>query len=238
MKSLPGILASLAVITAMAVPASFAVEKKAKFSDWDLGKVAFGEKVGKKDVKDKVVVLEYWGVNCPPCIASLPHLAEMDRENRDKGLVIIGAESQGHSKDEMKPLLEKAKVDYTIVEGAEGPLEVTTLPRVFVFGTDGELVFDGRPSGAEFDKAVKDALATAEKSGAEEKGAVAGNLIEQREWTNATGGSIRAAVKTANDKTVTFVMANGKSVEYALEKLSEDSRKAIAEAVGKSKATP
>jgi len=238
MKSLPGILASLAVFTAMVVPATHAAEKKAKFSDWNLGKVAFGEKVGKKEVKGKVVVLEYWGVNCPPCIASLPHLAEMDREHRAEGLVIIGAESQMSTKDQMKPLLEKAKVNYTIVEGAEGPIEVSAIPRVFVFGTDGELVFDGSPSGEAFGKAVKDALATAEKSGGEDKGAVAGNLIEQREWTNSTGGSIRAAVKTANDKTVTFVMANGKSVEYALEKLSEDSRKAIAEAVGKSKATP
>jgi thiol-disulfide isomerase/thioredoxin len=232
-------IASLAVFTAMVLPASHAVEKKAKFSDWDLGKVVFGEKVGKKDVKGKVVVLEYWGVKCPPCIASLPHLAEMDREHRDEGLVIIGAECQGHSKDDMKPLLEKAKVDYTIVEGAEGPIDVTGIPRVFVFGTDGELVFDGRPGGAEFDKAVKDALATAEKSGegAADKAAAA-NLIEQRAWTNATGGSIQAAVKTADDKTVTFVMANGKNVQYALEKLSEDSRKAIAEAVAKSKATP
>ena len=238
MKILPGMIASVAVLAAMILPASHAAEKKAKFSDWDLGKVVFGERVGNKDVKGKVVVLEYWGVKCPPCVASLPHLAEMDREHRAEGLVIIGAECQGHSKDEMKPLLEKAKVDYTIVEGAEGPIEVTGIPRVFVFGTDGNLVFDGRPSGAEFDKAVKDALATVEKSGEGAADKPAGNLIEQREWTNATGGSIRAAVKTANDKTVTFVMANGKNVEYALEKLSEESRKAITEAIEKSKATP
>src|SRR5262245_4676012 len=128
MKTLPKMIASMAVLTAMVLPASLAAEKKAKFSDWNLGKVVFGEKVGKKDVKGKVVVLEYWGVNCPPCIASLPHLAEMDREHRDEGLVIIGAESQMSTKDQMKPLLEKAKVDYTIVEGAEGPIEVTGIP--------------------------------------------------------------------------------------------------------------
>ena len=220
----------------MVLPVSHAAEKKAKFSDWDLGKVVFGDKVSKKDVKGKVVVLEYWGVQCPPCIASLPHLAEMDSKHRAEGLVIIGAESQGHTKDQMKPVLEKAKVNYTITDGAEGPIEVSSLPRVFVFGTDGELVFDGGPSGAAFEKAVTDALAAAKSGAVEEK--PAGNLIEQREWTNATGGNIRAAVKTADDKTVTFVMANGKNVDYALEKLSEESRKAIAEAVAKSKATP
>jgi thiol-disulfide isomerase/thioredoxin len=218
---------SFAVLTAL--PSVSAAEKKAKFSDWDLGKVVFGERIARKDVKGKVVVLEYWGVKCPPCIASLPHLAEMDRKHRDDGLVIIGAECQMHSKDEMKPVLEKAKVDYTIVEGAEGPIEVTALPRIFVFGTDGQLVFDGRPSDPAFDKAVEDALAPL-KSGNSEAAAEA-NLIEQREWTNASGGKIKAAVKSADDKKVTFLMPNGKTVDYPLEKLSDESREAIAEAL-------
>nr|WP_226895518.1 TlpA disulfide reductase family protein [Luteolibacter marinus] len=212
----------------MLVPSLTAAEKKAKFTDWDLGKVAFGEKLGRKDTKGKVVVLEYWGVNCPPCIASLPHLAEMDREHRDDGLVIIGAECQMSTKDQMKPLLEKAKVDYTIVEGAEGPIEVTAIPRVFVFGTDGMLVFDGRPSGPEFEEAVTNALGS---SASEAEPEVAANLIEQRDWTNASGGRIEAAVTKADSKTVTFLMANGKSVDYPLAKLSEESQKAIAEAL-------
>jgi thiol-disulfide isomerase/thioredoxin len=235
MKFFARTLASLVLVTVIGLPALSAAEKKAKVTDWDLGKVAFGEKVGRKDVKGEVVVLEYWGVNCPPCIASLPHLAEMDRKHRDKGLVIIGAECQMSSKDEMKPLLEKAKVEYTIVESAEGPIEVTGIPRVFVFGADGNLVFDGRPSGAEFDKAVEDALEAAGGSDAGEEAKPAANLIDQREWTNAGGGKIKAAVKSADDTKVTFLMANGKTVDYPLEKLSEESREAIAEALKASK---
>lgn len=235
MKILGRSTALLAAAAALVLPSISAKEgKKEKISDWDLGKVAFGEKVGKKEMKGKVVVLEYWGVNCPPCIASLPHLAEMDREHRSDGLVIIGAECQMSSKDEMKPLLEKAKVEYTIVEGAEGPIEVSAIPRVFVFGTDGNLVFDGSPSGVEFKTAVKDALAASKDSPVEEGAtAVAGNLIEERAWTNASGGSIRAAVKTADDSKVTFIMSGGKEVSYPLDKLSQDSRDIIAAALKK-----
>jgi thiol-disulfide isomerase/thioredoxin len=235
MKILGFPLASLVAAAALVSPTASAKEgKKEKFSDWDLGKVVFGDKLAKKDMKGKVIVLEYWGVNCPPCVASLPHLAEMHREHRDDGLVIIGAECQMSTKDEMKPLLEKAKVDYTIVEGAEGPIDVTGIPRVFVFGTDGNLVFDGRPSGTEFETAVKDALAASKDSPAAEGAtAVAANLIEERSWSNATGGSIRAAVKTADDTKVTFIMAGGKEVSYPLDKLSQDSRDIIAAALKK-----
>jgi thiol-disulfide isomerase/thioredoxin len=221
---------SLFTVSALIAPAALA-EKKHKFTDWDLGKVVFGARPARKDTKSKVVVLEYWGVNCPPCIASLPHLAEMDSKHRTSGLVIIGAECQGSTKDEMKPLLEKAKVDYTIVEGAEGPVEVTGIPRIFVFGADGMLVFDGRPSDPAFKEAVEDALEDAGGSADAEMEAVAANLIEEREWTNATGGKIRAAVQSADETKVTFLMSNGKSVGYPLEKLSEESQEAINKAL-------
>ena len=151
----------VALLTAIAVisPLS-AADKKVKLSEWKFGKVAFGEKITNKLTKDKVVVVEFWGVNCPPCIASLPHLAEMAKEKHDQGLVVIGAESQMSTPAQMKPLLDTAKVQYTITQGAEGPIQVSQLPRVFVFGKDGLLAFDGSPLSEEFPKAVDEALGT------------------------------------------------------------------------------
>ena len=57
-----------------------------KLSEWKIGKVMFGEKISKAELKGKVVVLENWGVNCPPCVASLPHLAELDKKVPRQGL--------------------------------------------------------------------------------------------------------------------------------------------------------
>lgn len=136
-----------------------AKEKEYRLSEWSIGKVLFGERVSKAVTKDKVVVIENWGVNCPPCIASLPHLAQLEKDNRAKGLVIIGAESQGSTKEEIKPLIEKAKVEYTITDSADGPIEVTGIPRAFVFNRQGKMVFDGNPNGKEFTEAVTKALA-------------------------------------------------------------------------------
>lgn len=210
----------------LAIPVTAAEAKPHKVSEWKLGKVLFGQKVSKGDLKGKVVVLEYWGVNCPPCIASLPHLAELEKKHRDQGLVVIGAEGQGSSKDEIKPLIEKAKVEYTITESAEGPIEVSAIPRAFVFDREGLLVYDGSPLGEGFNGAVTKALGAGAASVAD-KPAANTPLVATRAWTNADGKEIRAAVKAVDATTVTFVMVDGKEVKYPLEKLSADSRKTI-----------
>jgi thiol-disulfide isomerase/thioredoxin len=143
----------------LAVPA-FA-QKQHKLSDWKIGRVLFGEKLSEADMKDKVVVVENWGVYCPPCVAALPHLAALEKKHREQGLIIIGAESQDSSKGEIKPLIEKAGVEYIITDGAEGPIEVNGIPHAFVFDRSGMLVFNGNPNGRGFEEAVTKALGQA-----------------------------------------------------------------------------
>lgn len=224
--------ASAFAVALFAHPASAADAKAHTLSEWKLGKVLFGEKVSKDDTKGKVVVIEYWGTHCPPCIASLPHLAELEKKNRDKGLVVIGGECQGSSKDEIKPLITKAKVEYTITEGVNGPIPVSGIPRAFVFDRDGKLVFDGYPLNPNFTSAVQKALGDGPAPAASaSKLPSNAPLIAARAWTNAEGKEIHAAVKTADATTVTFLMPNGQTTKYQMDKLSEASRKDIQAAV-------
>lgn len=46
------------------------------------------EKVTKLE-EGKVYIIEFWATWCPPCIASMPHLAEVQAEYADKGVQII-----------------------------------------------------------------------------------------------------------------------------------------------------
>jgi len=198
-------LSGLALALPFLVSTGLAAEVSAhKLSEWKIGKVMFGEKISKAELKGKVVVLENWGVNCPPCVASLPHLAELDKKFRDKGLLIIGAESQGSTKDQIKPLIEKAKVEYTITAGAEGPIKFDTIPRVFVFAADGALVYDGYPAGNGFEKAISDSLQKVEAGPKDEPVVATGPMIASRTWTNSSGVEIVAAVKSADSTSVIF----------------------------------
>lgn len=216
-----------------------AVQAKPTLSDWEFGQVVAGEMPSKADLKNKVVVVEYWGVNCSPCIASLPHLAEMYKKHSDDGLVIIGAESQGSNADVIKKVIEKAKVTYPIVQGANGPIAVSGIPRAFVFNPDGELVWDGNPLGSQFDDAVKDCLKLVKSANQAKTGpaVTAPLLFSTRSWTNSDGKAIRAAIKRVTDTNVTFVMPNLSEVQYPLAKLSQESREMIAEVAGTAKST-
>lgn len=53
-------------------------------------------------------------------------------------------------------------------------------------------------------------------------------LAEEQEWTNLQGKTIRAAVMKIDDDTVQFLI-NKKTVEYPLDKLSEESRNQLKE---------
>jgi len=199
-----------------------------KLNDWSIGSVLFGSKINTSELKGKVVVIEKWGVNCPPCIACLPHLAEMEKRNRDKGLVVIGAESQNSTKEAIKPLIEGAKVEYTITAGVNGPIEVSGIPHAFVFGRDGKLVFHGHPASGDFEQSVTKALRNAPPAAATPVAqAATGPLVPERAWTNSEGKEVRAAVKAKDATSVTFVMHGGKEVKYPLDKLSESSRQEL-----------
>lgn len=82
-----------------------------------------GEATTLRDLRGKVVLIDFWAVWCGPCIATFPHLREWNEDYGDKGLVIVGVTSkydyswdedaeravrgEEHSMDEELAMLEK-----------------------------------------------------------------------------------------------------------------------------------
>ena len=120
-------------------------------------------KIDKAALEGKVVVIEEWGVNCAPCIASLPDMAKLANRYDKKGLVVVGMERQGGTKDQIMKLLKPARVKYPVMAGGSTPVPSDGIPHAMVFGTDGKLVWHGHPAADEFEDAVKDALKTVAK---------------------------------------------------------------------------
>ncbi len=211
-----------------------AEESNHTISEWNLGKVLSGAKITKDDMSGKVVVIEYWGAICPRCLAVVPDLVKLDKRHREEGLLIIGAESQGHPEEKIKSVIRKHHMDFTITAGANGPIQIKGIPHAFVFNSEGNLVFSGNPGEGKFDQTIKKALNEVEKKD-DDNIAVTTNLFETRMWTNADGKQLKASVKDVSGENVTFLMSDGKVVNYPLEKLSEESREEISEALDEKK---
>ena len=54
---------------------------------------ADGEYITLEDLKGKVVMLDFWGTWCPPCVASVPELRNLYRRYSKEQFVLIGISS-------------------------------------------------------------------------------------------------------------------------------------------------
>ncbi len=160
MKSITCLLAFVALSVA-----AFAKDKEEKpaLPDASLADVKWGSPVNEVPfdqgaLAGKVVVVEEWGVNCPPCIASLPGLAKMAKSGQKKGLVVVGMERQNSSKEDILKVLKSARVEFPVLSGGSAPGGTGGIPHVCVFDITGKLVFNGTPHDEDFERAVKKAL--------------------------------------------------------------------------------
>ncbi|GAA5495115.1 thiol-disulfide oxidoreductase ResA [Rubritalea halochordaticola] len=205
-----------------------------EITEWKIGKTVSGEKRKLDELKGKVVVIENWGVHCGPCIAMIPHLAELDKKYRDKGLVIIGVERQGSSEDAIKQLLKENKAEYTVTSGGSGPIATRSIPHAFVFDVNGKLIFNGHPGAGNFDATIKSALKEVTEEASAENSSNSGPLFASRTWTNSEGKTLKAAALSLEGDKVKFRMPNSSIVLYELSKLSEEDQKLIKEKAGQS----
>jgi thiol-disulfide isomerase/thioredoxin len=110
-----------------------------------------GPMLSAESLANRVVLLEFWGLNCPPCIRSMPMLEELHTTLGPHGLVVIGAHAQGGSAAELKPQVAKLGVTFTILENAsvEGGMDFQGIPHCMLFDHTGACVYRGSPFNAQ-----------------------------------------------------------------------------------------
>lgn len=137
-----------------AEPATGAAD--ATLSQFEFGELISGPALSADALKGKAVVIEKWGVNCGPCLASLPEMEKMWRRNKTK-MVLVGAHVQSATNEEVRAVVDKNKLSYSITAGVRGPSLNSSIPHAMVFDASGKMLFNGHPTDREFERAVKKA---------------------------------------------------------------------------------
>lgn len=94
--------------------------------------------------RGKVVMIDFWGVNCPPCIAKLPHVVELQKKHAKDGLVVLTVTlDEPSDKEEALERLKQKKVPLTNflldepTAFAQKKLRVEAVPAVYLFDRQG-----------------------------------------------------------------------------------------------------
>lgn len=131
-----------------------------------------GRTIKLSDYRGKVLVIDFWATWCPPCRQETPQLARLARENRDRGLEVIGMhiDDRGRSSPEdIRKFIDSYGIAYTVGMATDDMFvaylgaDDDTIPQTLVFGRDGKLIkhlIGYSPShGKALDEAVNQALA-------------------------------------------------------------------------------
>lgn len=94
--------------------------------------------------KGKVILVDFWATNCPPCLAAMPHLKTLYARYKDKGFEIVGVSFDEHP-ELPRTLTERNGLNWRqfMNKAPQPPVSegyrVATIPAVFLVGRDGKI---------------------------------------------------------------------------------------------------
>ena len=116
----------------------------------------------------KVVLLNFWGLRCGACIEEMPHLNALYNKYKDKGLAVLGVDTDGVDAAIVRSTMKEVGIvaDFTILLDQEFTITDTytnfLVPLTLVISKGGviEFIHTGYESGneKEYEKAVSKAL--------------------------------------------------------------------------------
>lgn len=140
-----------------------------------------GRKVNLRDLRGKVVLMEFWATWCAPCKEEIPNIKKIYAAYHDKGFEVVGIALENarladtDTTDEREKKLAKARqvlVDFTAKQQMPWPQYfdgkyrqntiavdylINTIPAMFLIGKDGRIITT-HARGPQLEAAVKAAL--------------------------------------------------------------------------------
>lgn len=117
-----------------------------------------GESPVPESLEGKLLLVEFWGTWCGPCVRSMPKIQALHETFADRGLIVVAITRETAS--EVRGFLKEK--DYTMPVGCDpsqsciSKYQVSSWPTTYLVGGNSTILFAGSPYGAE--RAVEQAL--------------------------------------------------------------------------------
>lgn len=101
-----------------------------------------GKTIKLSDYKGKIVIIDFWATWCPPCRKGIPDLIEIQKEFKDK-VVVIGVSLDIQSKKDVMPFMKQYGMNYPVVYGNQKVVvdygNINAIPTSFIINKKGEV---------------------------------------------------------------------------------------------------
>jgi thiol-disulfide isomerase/thioredoxin len=103
-----------------------------------------------KELRGKVVVIDFWEYTCVNCIRTLPYVTEWHRRYADHGVVIVGVHTPefefGKDRANVARAVEEFGIEYPVVLDSDYEIwrayANSYWPRKYIVGRDGKIIYD------------------------------------------------------------------------------------------------
>lgn len=99
-------------------------------------------RIGRKDYRGRVTVVNFWATWCPPCVEEIPSLNRLKQAMGDQPFQLVSV-NYAQGGEAIASFMRKVQVDFTVLVDADGSeaaqWNVIAFPSTFVVGPDGRI---------------------------------------------------------------------------------------------------
>ena len=94
-----------------------------------------GQTLGSEDLKDNIVVLDFWATWCEACVSEIPEFNKLEKEYSTRGVRVIGLAVQSGWASDIQKFVKQYNMRYTVLVGNDDTVAdfgVISFPNTFV----------------------------------------------------------------------------------------------------------
>ena len=96
-----------------------------------------GQTLRSEDLKDKIVVLDFWATWCENCVSEIPEFNRLEKEYSSRGVRVIGLAVQSGWASDIQKFVKQYNMRYTVLVGNDDTVSdfgVISFPNTYVIG--------------------------------------------------------------------------------------------------------